>query len=179
MNAYGYEKQIINTLNKINNNSNNFYNYKDLNFLSKLRFNNRNIVIIFHGAVSGSGTDRVVFRGFDWVIENTDIICISDFMLNKYKEYTVNWALSTRKFNATDIYRELFLKLFSIKKYKNIIFTGSSAGGFPSIKFSCEFNAIAIITNSQLYLENSSLFKIGRSKRCNGIYSIMDIKKFD
>lgn len=30
--AYGYEQQIINELNNIDNNTNNFYNYKGLNF---------------------------------------------------------------------------------------------------------------------------------------------------
>ncbi len=41
-----------------------------------------------------------------------------------------------------------------MKKYKKIIFTGTSAGGFPSLKFASFFNAIAIISNSQLYIEN-------------------------
>ena len=52
--AYGYNQQIINDLNNIDDNSNNFYNYKGLNFLSRLQENNKNIVIIFHGAVDDS-----------------------------------------------------------------------------------------------------------------------------
>jgi len=47
--AYGYKQQIINELNNIDNNTNNFYNYKGLNFLSKLSCQNENLVIIFHG----------------------------------------------------------------------------------------------------------------------------------
>ena len=86
MDAYGYKQQNINNLNTIDNNSDNFYNYKGLNFLSKLKQKNKNIVIIFHGAVREDdvGKHRVIFRGFNYTILNTDIICISDFLLDKY-----------------------------------------------------------------------------------------------
>jgi hypothetical protein len=40
-----------------------------------------------------------------------------------------------------------------MKKYKNVIFTGSSGGGYPSLYFSSYFNKIALISNSQIYLE--------------------------
>ena len=160
--AYSYNQQIINDLNKIEDNSNNFYNYKGLNFLSRLQENNKNIVIIFHGAVQGEGVNRVVFRGYDWNINNTDIICISDFLLNKYHKYNINWSLETKKYKTDSIYKELFSYLISKKQYSNIIFTGTSAGGFPSIKFACMFNAIALISNSQIYIERYGLSHSGR-----------------
>ena len=156
--AYGYKQQIINELNNINNDTNNFYNYKGLNFLSKMSSKNNNLVIIFHGAIHNSaiGKFNVVFRGFDYTIDNTDIICISDYLLTKYKDnYTVNWSLSTKKHANLDLlYKEVFEYIINMKKYKNIIFTGTSAGGFPSLKFGSFFKAIVIISNSQLYIEN-------------------------
>lgn len=154
MDAYGYKQQIITDLNSIDNNSNNFYNYKNLNFLSKLNTQNENILIIFHGAVYGP--DLIVFRGYDYTITNTDIICVSDFLLYKYKsKIFVNWTLTTKKHKSTDtIYKKLFQYIINMKNYKNVIFTGTSAGGFPSIKFASFFNATAIISNSQLYIEN-------------------------
>lgn len=162
--AYGYNQQIINDLNNIDDNSNNFYNYKGLNFLSRLQENNKNIVIIFHGAVGGNGVYRVVFRGYDWNIDNTDIVCISDFLLDKYNKYNINWTLETKKYKTDAIYKELFRYFINKKNYSNIIFTGTSAGGFPSIKFACMFNAIGLISNSQIYIENHPLprhIKIG------------------
>jgi len=45
--AYGYKQQIITDLNSINDSTNNFYNYKGLNFLSKLNSKNKNIVFFF------------------------------------------------------------------------------------------------------------------------------------
>ena len=173
--AYGYEQKRINELNNIDNNTNNFYNYKGLNFLSKLSSENKNIVISFHGATSGVGTERIIFRGYDWEITNTDIICISDYLINIYNEVQINWTLSSKKFESDTIYIELFKYIFYKKKYKNIIFTGTSAGGYPSIKFSCIFNAIAIIGNPQLYLEKYSLFKKDRIKRGDGRFGLLDI----
>ena len=151
--AYGYKQQIITKLNNIDNNTNNFYNYKGLNFLSKLSYKNKNLVIIFHGAVPGNGRNRIVFRGHDYEIDDTNIVCISDYLLNIYHEYTVNWTLSTHKHNVEYIYDELFTYLITQQKYNKIIFTGTSAGGFPSLKFACKFNCIALISNSQIYIE--------------------------
>lgn len=121
--------------------------------MSKLNSKNENIVITFHGEVADSGIDRIIFRGFDWDLENTDILCICDYMLNKYSEYRVNWTLSTKTLNIEYIYEDLFTNILSLKQYEKVIFTGSSTGGFPSIKFACKFNAIAIVANAQLYLE--------------------------
>ena len=157
--AYGYKQQIINELNNIDNDTNNFYNYKGLNFLSKLSSKNKNLVINFHGSVSGKGIDRVIFRGYNYNIYNTDIICISDFLLNKYHHYHINWALSTKKYNIDNLYKDLFKYLINTKNYKSIIFTGSSAGGYQSIKYACYFNCIALISNCQIYLENYNLFE--------------------
>jgi hypothetical protein len=153
MEAYGYKQLSINQLNNIDDDTNNFYNYKGLNFLSKLSSKNKNLVINFHGAATNQ---TVVFRGYNYTIDNTDIICISDYLLTKYKEnYTVNWTLSTKKHSNLDLlYKELFKYIINRKKYKNVIFTGSSAGGFPSLKFGSFFKAIVIISNSQLYIEN-------------------------
>lgn len=45
--AYGYKQKIITNLSTINESTNNFYNYKGLNFLSKLNSKNKNIVFFF------------------------------------------------------------------------------------------------------------------------------------
>ena len=172
---YGYKQQIINELNNIDNDTNNFYNYKGLNFLCKLSSKNKNLVISFHGAVPNKGTNRVVFRGYNYKIDDTNIVCISDYLLNIYHEYQVNWTLSTYKHNVEYIYDELFTYLITQQKYSKVIFSGTSAGGFPSLKFACKFNCIALISNSQIYLENYSLFKRGRINANDGRFGLLDI----
>tara|TARA_B110000977_G_C11023037_1_gene472095 strand:+ start:120 stop:905 length:786 start_codon:yes stop_codon:yes gene_type:complete len=167
--VYGYKQQIINELNNIDNNTNNFYNYKGLNLLCKLSSKNTNLVIWFHGAVPNKGTNRIVFRGYNYEIDDTNIVCISDYLLNIYNEYKVNWTLSTYKHNVEYIYVELFTYLITQQKYNKIIFTGTSAGGFPSLKFACKFNCIALISNSQIYIE-----EYGKNK-CYGFYHLKNM----
>ena len=77
-----------------------------VNFLCKLNPKNNNIVFIFHGARPNK--DNVIFRGFDYEINGTDIICISDYLISFYENYTLNWTLPTKKHNADLIYREIF-----------------------------------------------------------------------
>lgn len=149
--AYGYTQTNISNLGSISKKGNNFYNFKGINFLCKMNPKNRKIVFIFHGARTNK--DKVIFRGFDYEINGVDIICISDYLITIYEDYTINWTLPTKKHNADQIYREIFGALLQ-KKYEKVVFTGTSAGGYPSIKFACYFNAIAIVANAQIYLEN-------------------------
>lgn len=148
--AYGYTQINIQDITKIQT-GHNFYNFKGLNFLSKMESINKNIVFIFHGSRTNN-KDNIIFRGYDYNIKNTDIICISDYLLNIYKDYIVNWTLSTKKYNVENIYKEV-IGYFLNKKYEKVIMTGTSAGGYPSIKFACYFNATALIANSQIYIE--------------------------
>lgn len=180
MEAYGYKQHNITDLNSIDRHSSNFYNYKGLNFLSKLKSINTNILIIFHGAVPIH--ERIVFRGYDFIIPNTDIVCVSDFLLDKYSGTHCYWTLSTKKIpHADHIYKEVFSHLIKMKNYKNIIFTGTSAGGFPSSKFACIFNSTALISNPQLYLEKyvngfSNLKNIVEKEDDELIYTHMEIE---
>lgn len=169
--AYEYKQIPIDNLHFMDLNSNNFYNYKGLNFLAKLSDSNSNLVVSFHGAVRGFGKDRVVFRGYNYKIPNTDLVCISDYLMNVYDEYQVNWALSSAKYNSESIYVELFKYLIELKNYKNVIFTGSSAGGYPSIYYASYFNQIALISNPQLYLEKYG-FAHRNNKNPWGFYNL-------
>jgi hypothetical protein len=115
--AYGYTQINIQNITQIQY-GNNFYNFKGLNFLSKIEPKNKNIVFIFHGAIK-SNKDNVIFRGYNYNIKNTDVICISDYLLGIYKDYTINWTLSTKKYNVEDIYKEViyeFDKTYSSSK---------------------------------------------------------------
>lgn len=150
-------KKITN-LNEIKYNEKNIYNYNNFYFLCNFNYKNKYLVVNFHGAIPQ--TLGPIFRGYDYNINNTDIVCISDYILDLYKHRLLynkqlcNWSLSTKKHNIDALYNEVLSVIIGHKKYYKVVFTGTSAGGFPSIKFASYFNAIAIISNSQLYLEN-------------------------
>lgn len=149
MSRYGYKMSQVNTLHEIE--STGWYCYKELNFLYKKSKSAKNLVVVFHGYVPGKGRNRITFRGYDYEIENSDIICICDYLLTKYDDYNINWTLETNKYQSDKIYIEVF-KYFN-SKYQNIYFTGTSAGGYPALKFASETRQNCIISNCQLYLE--------------------------
>jgi hypothetical protein len=99
--------------------------------LSKWSSKNINLVICFQGDVQAKSTNIVVFRGYKYEIDDTNIVCISDYLLNIYHDYNVYWTLSTDKYNVEYIYDELFTYLINQQKYSKVIFTETSAGGFP------------------------------------------------
>jgi hypothetical protein len=178
MQAYGYTQINLSNLGSISKTGNHFYNFKGVNFLCKMNPKNTKIVFVFHGARTNN--DKVIFRGFDYQIEGVDIICISDYLISFYENYTVNWTLPTKKHNADPIYREIIGALLQ-KKYEKVVFTGTSAGGYPSIKFACYFNAIALVSNAQIYLENYPGFqtftKMLESNGDSVIYNKKEIEK--
>jgi predicted esterase YcpF (UPF0227 family) len=154
MEYHGYIQNKITSLVLIDKNSNNFYNYKDINFFSKLKNKNTNLVVFFHGLVSNINERDCSFRGFDYEIENTDIICVSDRLLYMYKnDIEVCWFMSSDKYNINDNYVELFDHLINKKSYDKVIFTGTSEGGYPSLYFSSYYKQIALISNAQIYPE--------------------------
>lgn len=177
LNAYGYEQNFLHYLDLMPYDGNHFFNYNGLNFLIKSNPNNKNIVFCFHGAVwepdGGEGINRIIFRGYDYEIENTDIICICDYLLNQYDEYVVNWTLSTKKHNIEIIYQELISYIFSRKQYRKILFTGTSGGGYPSIKFASIYKETALVSNSQLYLELYIDNREGLNHGFNGLQRII------
>lgn len=178
MNAYGYTQIKIANLGLISKSGNHFYNYKGINFLCKMNPKNNNIAIIFHG--ERTNNDRIIFRGYDYEIDGINIVCFCDYLLGVYEDYKINWTLPTKKYNIDHIYYEIIGYLLQ-KKYDKVIFTGTSAGGYPSIKFACYFHEIALVSNSQLYLEKypdfQTLTKMLNSHNDSVIYEDKQIEK--
>ena len=156
---YGYQQKKIEKLSLIHGNGNYWYNYKHFNFLTKLKEQHTNLVVVFHGALPNPEDRKCCFRGFNFEIENTDIVCVSDLLISIYTNFEISWYFSTVKHNVQDIYIETFTYLLNKKIYKNVIFTGTSGGGYPSLYFASYFNKIALISNAQIYPEHYWHFK--------------------
>ncbi len=58
----------------------------------------------------------------------------------------------TEKGSNVDVTYKFIIEHF-ISKYNNVVFHGSSGGGFPSLFYASLFHKKAYITNSQLYLD--------------------------
>ncbi|MBA3286194.1 MAG: hypothetical protein H0U27_14215 [Nitrosopumilus sp.] len=99
-----------------------------------------------------------VFRGYNYNIKNTDILCISDALLEKYKDdkMALSWYLSTEKYNFEQTYTEIIECI--IKKYSKVLFCGTSGGGYPALYYASKFNKLCLIGNSQIYLDKYTYF---------------------
>ena len=123
MHAYGYTQTNLSNLTEISKTGNHFYNFKGVNFLCKMNPKNTKIVFVFHGARTDKKIE-VIFRGFDYQIDGVDIICISDYLISIYEDYTVNWTLPTKKYKTDPIYHEIISALLQ-KKYDKVLQVGS------------------------------------------------------
>ena len=142
--------------------------YKGINYLLKKDFdiNNDNLLVCFHGSIVNnkkwgkSFTPLPVFRGYDYEINNCDLLSISDGLLEKYysDNLELSWFLNTTKTNYLPIYIEIIQILINTYKYKNVYFFGTSGGGYISILLSSYFKENCIISNSQIYLNKHNQY---------------------
>ena len=132
---------------------------KELHFLfSPARDKGDQLLISFHGALSIINKDTKeltstpLFRGYNWKIPGVDILCIYDPLLDDYagEMLQMAWFLDTAIHKHSIDIAEVIGEISS--QYKHVITTGSSAGGFPAIKYAILTSGHAVIMNPQLYL---------------------------
>lgn len=147
--------------------SENIYTYKSITFLSKIKNSSKNLIVFFHGSLPKTEKSRIIFRGYNYNIPNSDSLCISDGLINTYHGLKIGWYLSTSKYSFENVYKEIFEYYINSNKYNRVIFTGTSGGGFPSVYWASYFGKIAIVSNAQFYIENyinKAIQKIGLNK---------------
>ena len=132
---------------------------KEFHFLFSPASNISNqLLISFHGALSildkesKKLTLTPLFRGYNWRIPNVDILCVYDPLLDDYagEMLQMAWFLDTAFHKHSIDIGEVIGEIS--RQYKNVITTGSSAGGFPAIKYAILTSGHAVIMNPQLYL---------------------------
>lgn len=166
---YNIGCNYITDLKDVNDTGETYCNYNNIHFYYKVNNKSKNLLVAFNGAISRSGdinnlVPLPVFRNYYNTKHNT--LNISDKLLEDFtdKKIILGWFQSPSNKNYFDIYTEI-IKFF-MDKYDNIIFHGSSAGGFPSMLFASYFtlknerkcNIITLLFNSQLYLEKYFYF---------------------
>ena len=147
-------------------NTTGYYKIKDYYYYYfNKKLNSKNLIVMFHGAISGSGCNRQRYRGYNYNINNSDLLCLNDMLNTIFEKYAIGYYLSTSKYNQISIYHEIIDYYIKNNNYNNIIFTGTSAGGYPAVVFASYYNSTAIISNSYLYCEHDSFFKNREDKR--------------
>jgi hypothetical protein len=155
----------INSLDEVSGTEKVYYKYKSIHFLYKLNGDSNNLLVSFHGSVP-TNTPTPVFKGYKITNKMYNILAISDKLIeyDKSKKLTLSWYLTPNNFDYNQVYIEIIS--FFNDKYENMLFTGSSGGGFPSLFYASYFKKYALISNSQLYLPKYCLFK--------NLYQILD-----
>jgi len=97
-------------------------------------------------------TPTPIFRGHNWRIADTDILCMYDPLLDAYpgRQLQMAWFLETVIHQSSENISNALKVVGS--NYSHIITTGSSAGGMPAIKYALEIGGHAVVMNAQLYL---------------------------
>jgi len=150
---YNLIKTDIEVLSEVDlNNTTKYYRFKETDFYFKNYDNTDRLVVSFHGSRQGSKgiyAPLPIFRGFDWKF---NMLCISDKLLNIVDTNLsyIGWFLSTNGSGFHETYVDIIS--FFLDKFQNIVFTGTSGGGFPSLLYSSYFKKKGLTSNAQLYL---------------------------
>jgi len=158
MTHYKFKKKNIETLSDIDlDNSNKlYYTYKGCDFYYKKVDTSDKLVVGFHGSVA----DRFEVPIFGYFDYNKNVLSIADSLLKEYRHTGLNcaWYLSSKTHSYKDIYIEILSYFIKPSLYNNIVFTGSSAGGFAAMHYGSYFKAKVIICNSQFYINKHSKY---------------------
>lgn len=149
---YNLNKIEIINFNEIDEtNIQNYYRYNNVDFYYKKNNISDKLIVSFHGAIRGNNIRQPlpVFRSFN--MKKYNLLSISDALLELYENLDLGWFLYSKQSTIGNTYIEI-IKFF-LTKYSNVIFSGSSGGGFPSLLYSSYFYKKALIYNSQFYLD--------------------------
>lgn len=158
--VYNFPKTSIHHLKNIFPKEEMHYQYQEIDFYFKPSSITKSIVICFHGAIRPS-ISVPVFRGYNFQLENSDILSFSDKLIEKYRKdkLFMGWFLNSPENNYTSIYMNIIQYFLNKKSYKTILFYGASAGGFPALYFASRFQKKCLIGNPQVFLEKYGYYK--------------------
>jgi hypothetical protein len=159
-----FTKQDIIDLNSVNQKKVTHYVYAvenfKIDFLYKPSKKSKGLIVMFHGAKTPA-TSLPIFRGRRDTYKNCSLLSISDPLLEIYlkSHLLVSFYLDTNKYRTTKHIRSIIEKVSSLSNQDNILFFGTSGGGFPAVKYASIFNQTALISNGGLYVEKLPYFE--------------------
>lgn len=135
----------------------------------KLKLNNKNLVVFSNGAINLSKSKPPVFSRSSWASDfNANCIFIDDTTIHN-TNMTVGWGVGTQERYYLLDYLEIVKKISSLLdiENKNILFFGSSAGGFMSIMYSIFMKGtVAVANNPQIWVRKET-----QASRATNLYN--------
>ena len=145
--SYNLTKSAITDLREVDdNNSTTYYRYNDIDFYYKKYDSSDRLLVAFHGHRGSASIP--IFRSYNW---NYNVLSISDKLLELYPTVGLGWFLSTPTLALKDKY--IAILQYFVSKYQNVIFYGSSGGGFPALLYASYFHKKCFAQSAQLYLD--------------------------
>lgn len=127
------------------------YIYKNIDFLYN-KENKKNLLITFHGSRKKT-TQLPIFRYYNDEYNDYDIISFSDPLPKYNNDIELGWYIKNEYLDTPNLLIEIISQILYFNKYNNVIFYGSSGGGYISLILGSYFEKFVLITNSQIYLE--------------------------
>ncbi len=115
------------------------------------------LFVVLSAATNRSKNSLPVFNRWTWAFKNLfpgNVMCIADPTLEISEDLNLGWFIGTVEKNASKELADFILEFARFNKISNhnIIFYGSSAGGFAALSLSKEVNGSAVIAiNPQVY----------------------------
>ena len=161
MSHYGFELKCVSTLEAVDGSGKHYHNYKGVHFYYRKHDASDRLIVTFNGAMYRDPTSPTgmvllpIFRGYDW---KYNVLCLSDKLLEDFsdKNLELGWFLSPRGSNYLHVYTEIIERV--VQSHTDVVFHGSSAGGFPALHYACLFNQKALVLNAQFYIDRHGLF---------------------
>ncbi|WP_028469261.1 alginate lyase family protein [Neptunomonas japonica] len=146
-----------------------------INFFSDIKSSNK-LLVMLPGA-SSRARGHIDFQRHSWSddFSNFDVLSFTDPSLKEENDISIAWFQHTVESFGITALSKLISSFVESKKYlmENIIFFGSSGGGFTSLKLANDFPRTLIISiNPQIYLYNYS--KIHFDKMLQTCYAGLD-----
>lgn len=127
----------------------------DFYFKINLKLEENYLIVFSNGAVNPDKKQPPVFMRSKWHEDfNASCIFIDDRTIHA-TDMTIGWGLGTKKRYYIQDYYEIINRICTILEYKssNVIYYGSSAGGFMSIALaSYHKGSYAVANNPQVYI---------------------------
>lgn len=153
INGYGFNQTEISSLSSLDANKMSVYKYKTAYFLYKPVLAARRLVVIFNGALRRTMAGTLVFRGYNYSFDNACILCIADSALIDHPRLLLSWYADFDGVKYNNVYQEIIEYILELIQPVSVLFTGTSGGGLPAIRYASSYNQIALISNSQLFPE--------------------------
>lgn len=134
----------------------------------KMKENNNNLVVFSNGAYNPQKSNPPIFSRSSWHSDfNANCIFIDDITIHN-TECTLGWGVGTPDRYYLKEYSEIIKKIKDVLKIKNenVVYFGSSAGGFMSmILATLDKGSLAVPNNPQVYAN-----RFGRGVAINKLY---------